>query len=346
MLPANEQLSVRASAAVRGENGFFFGTLLLIEGPRMVIEVDAVLDEYEMTDVRITLAPSPGTALLRARVLRPLVTARGEASRYAFEVIEVAASDREPLQAWLRNIKGSGTFSQFGSALRKRRDDPMGQQSTDEVRKSLGRLARRGTPSSSPAEPGATAADPFGTGGDGNAPPPSGGRTAVRDALRDAIGKGAPVRPAVVSPPVGAPPAAAPVRPAFVPPPVGAPPRAAPPAPAVRPPAAPPVPATDPTYASTQTRAAQWLEVRWQDPAVFARDARDQLCNYALSLARGSNPLPEGAAIQVILRHRDVHLECAAQILAIGAHGATYRLALDALQAEHLRRWVLTYGKK
>jgi hypothetical protein len=87
------------------------------------------------------------------------------------------------------------------------------------------------------------------------------------------------------------------------------------------------------------------MEVRWRTPAIFERDARLQLSNYMLVLARAEAPLPDGP-VRLMLRHADFALDCGARLRASGAHGATWQLDLDALQLERIRQWLKDYGKK
>ncbi len=118
--------------------------------------------------------------------------------------------------------------------------------------------------------------------------------------------------------------------------------------PGVSPPSVPPAthpPVRDPVYATTTTKSATWMEVRWHDRDVFERDARLQLCNYILVLVKDRDPLPDHEPLVIVVRHGDLQVECAASIKAMGPNGATYRLLLDALQLERLRTWLADYGR-
>jgi hypothetical protein len=91
-------------------------------------------------------------------------------------------------------------------------------------------------------------------------------------------------------------------------------------------------------------RTATWMEVHWRDPALFVRDARHQLANQLLVLQRGAVPLPTTGSLRLVLRHRDLQLECGATVRAWSARGVSYTLQLDALQLERIRDWAGTAG--
>jgi hypothetical protein len=99
-------------------------------------------------------------------------------------------------------------------------------------------------------------------------------------------------------------------------------------------------------YSVSVQSSATWLEVRWNDPGLFARDARLQLCNRTLSLVRVSEPLPDREPLRMLLRHGSLQLACPAGLRAIGPGGATYRLDLAPTDIELLRRWIVDQGKK
>jgi hypothetical protein len=333
----DDRVEVSTAVAVRGDVGFFFGTLKWIEARRLLVEVDAELDPGDEIDVRITLAPTTGTSLLNAIVTRPLVTAKDEIARYLLEIVRIAPDQRALLDDWKLNVKNRGTFSRFDTVVSSQRSNPpVASQSNAEVRMALERMARRGTPSAGPAT------DPFGVRSDLVTGATRGaGRGAMRDALHGAIARGAAGRPAAGSQP----------------PPHSVPPRSVPPISSDGPgrvvasggtnpgfwiPS--PQPVRDPSIATTQTRTAHWMQVTWHAPAAFERDARLQLCNYILVLqAGGAEPLPSQEPLRVMLHHGDLQLECAATIKAHGPQSATYRLMLDPLQIERLRQWSLDY---
>jgi hypothetical protein len=105
-------------------------------------------------------------------------------------------------------------------------------------------------------------------------------------------------------------------------------------------------PTRDPTYATTQTRVAQWLEVRWHTRKAFGQACRHQLCNQLLVLARDGEPLPDHEPLRIMLRHGTVQVESAATVKAHGAFGATYKLQLDTLQLEQLNQWAIEHDRR
>jgi hypothetical protein len=88
------------------------------------------------------------------------------------------------------------------------------------------------------------------------------------------------------------------------------------------------------------------MEVRWFASANFDRDSRIHLLNFLLVLQRDAEPLPALEPLRIMLRHNELHLECAATVKAISPQSATYRLLLDPLQIERLRQWAADYGRK
>ncbi|MDP2316733.1 MAG: hypothetical protein Q8P41_27810 [Pseudomonadota bacterium] len=391
MATNEERVDVRTAVAVRGDTGFFFGTLRWIEPNRLLVEVDAELEGGDELDVRVTLTPTPATALLRAVVARALVIARGESPRYVLDITGIAPAERHLLDEWTRNVRNKGTFSRFDTVI-STHGNPSGErgQSNADVRLALERMSRR------PGGPGSLGpqTDPFGARSDIQTGSSNGaGRGAVRDALRSAIARGTVGRgtPTPGTPTPSAPTPSAPTpgtRTPSTPPPStlrsggsgsssgwpGPPARSTPstastpgsprsndlytdrggpgrvvaiggtnpgfPAPqGTR-------PGTDPTYATTQTRTAHWMEVRWHNPADFDRDCRLQLCNYILVLQRGAEPLPDREPLRIVVRHGDLQLDCEARIKAQSTQVTTYRLMFDALQIERLEQWTIDYGRK
>ncbi len=371
MPPPAARINVTTAVAVRAESGLFFGTLRWIEAERLLVEIDAEFEQGDELDVRITLAPTTSTALLNAVVARPLVTAKGESNRYILDIIRVTATEKVLLDDWKGNVGNRGTFSTFNTVVTSQRfGESSSAQSNAEVRQALARMARRPPPSGSKAYSDAfELPSDIVTGGTSGS-----SRGAMRDALKGAIARGAagravasarppdassvaPTRPV---PPVGYTPSVAPVAPTpsvapVVPSsPVPSPPvppkmATAPVVPAAPPPAAaltPKTPSSDPSYASTQTRHACWVEVRWHDPDTFAQACRSHLFDGMLVLKRGNDELPSLMPMRVMLRHAELLVECAASVVAHTAHAASYRLQLDALQLERLHLWVDDYGKK
>lgn len=385
--PRDERVSVNTSVAVRGDSGFFFGTLRWIEPKRVLVEIDAELADREAVDVRITLSPSSTTALFRGAIGRTLVTARREPARYIIEILDFVAEDKEKFAGWLKNVRTRGTFSNFENVVSAQPDER--SRSGAEVRQALERLARRPISSS--------AADPFGVRSDIVTNGESGaGRTAVRDALRGALTRNRGAAPPPVSAP---PPPSGPGRIVASAPTASPPPRApdvpgtvriggggtntvgpmAPSTPGVSPashspaagaprtvrigssdtpsgashaPASPreaalaPPPVRDPTYATTSTRSATWMEVRWHDPEGFARDTRLQLLNGILVVSKAFDRLPDREPLRVVLRHDAFVVECDGAVKAVGSAATTYRLTFDALQFDRLQGWLDDYGKK
>lgn len=352
--PDGGRTTVQTSVALRAEAGFFFGMVRSVDDRRVLVEVDAPLVEGEPLDVRVTLSPTQMTALFKGRVARVLATAAGETPRFLLDIGAFATGDREKFDAWIQNVRNRGTFASFDSAL-SGFSSAAGGGASSEVRQALQRMAGR------PLSAGPTT-DPFGARSDiesGNVA--GGGRNAVRDALRAALARrsdgSAPPSTPTAPPPVGRVVASGPAAP-----PTSVAPRSSPPpstpsgvsrAPTPSTPsgvsrATPSTPpgAADPAYATTLTRTATWMEVHWRDPALFERDARLQLANQILVLARGPSPLPTTGALRLVLRHQDVQLDCEATVRATGADGVTYRLQLDALQLERVRGWVAAYGRK
>jgi hypothetical protein len=352
----DERIEISAAVAIRGDSGFFFGALRWIEPKRLLIEVDAELEPGEEIDVRITLAPTSHTALLTARVTRPLVTAHGETPRYVVDILTMSVSERVLLDEWMRNVKTRGTFSRFETVVSSHRAaERNDSQANAEVRQALERMSRKplSASGSSPVPPPQT--DPFGVRSDLVTGAQLGaGRGAVRDALLSAIARGTAGRSA-------AGPSRPPAPAAQLPP--ASPPSSPPPEPSSARPgpgrvvatggtspgfAAPSVtrPGTDPAYATTLTNHAQWMEVRWFASANFDRDSRIHLLNFLLVLQRDAEPLPALEPLRIMLRHNELHLECAATVKAISPQSATYRLLLDPLQIERLRQWAADYGRK
>lgn len=327
MGPGDERIDVNTAAAVRGDAGFHFGTLRYVQGERFVIELDAELDPGQEVEVRITLQPV-GTAFVRALVQRPLAVGKTEAARWVMQTVSIAPDDRARLAAWLHNKRSRGTLSNFdaistaGSGNR-----PMQQTSSTEVRAALQRLSQRSLgASSTPTD--APAADPYGLRSDiGTAPAAAaGGRAAMRDALKRAATK----------PPLGA-----------APPQAAAPPQVtAPRAPAVAPPDAPFTPTRDPSYASTATRSATWLEVRWSSSELFAKDTRGLLVDPTLHLQPLPNaPLPDRDPVRVMLRHAELVVECGAVVKAHSPYGASYRLTLGDAERAMVTNWLRLNGR-
>lgn len=320
MSQSTERIDFNTSAAVRGDRGFSFGTAFWMMGARVMIEIDAQFEVGEAAEVRLTLAPSPGTVLLRARVYRILATAEGETSRYVFHVDHITDEDRPRFEGWLANIKTRGTYSNFDAI---RSTTPLGSPggaSSAEVRLALERLSHRGTVS------GAPGADPFGLRSDvidGT----SSGRAAMRDALRKAVAVGPSAPPEQAQPPrtsvQTASPATSPT-----------------PTPVAR------QPAEDPAYASTSTRHATWLEVRWASPGAFAEDIGAMLANDLLSLPNLGVELPDREPLHVMLRHQSASMDCGATVVSHGPFGAEYRLLLDPIQRALAREWIGHYGTK
>ncbi|MDP2306432.1 MAG: hypothetical protein Q8P18_10440 [Pseudomonadota bacterium] len=337
MAGPDDRVEISTAVAVRGDMGFFFGLLKWVEPARLMIEVDAELEPGDEVDVRITLAPTTSTALLNAVVTRPLVTASGETPRYLFGIRRMAADERALLDDWIRNVRNRGTFASFETVSTRSSDSGNGQSNPD-VRRALERMARKGSGTPSPAT------DPFGVRSDiSTAVTRATGRGAMRDALHGAISRGTAGRsaegaqdsPAPSTPPASPPLTSGPGRvvasggtyPGFAVP-NGAPTR-------------------DPSFAVTQTRTSNWMQVTWEGRAAFDRDARLQLCNYVLVLVPGTQPLPQRLPdqepLRIMLRHAEIQLECAATIKAYGPDSATYRLMLDPLQIATLRQWGQDY---
>ena len=359
-----ERIEVNTSVGVRGENGMFFGNMRWLEPRRLLVEIAAEFSPRESVDVRINLMPTPATALFVGRVDRALVTATGEVPRYLIEILSMKQEERERLDAWTENVRGRGTFSNFDVISTSA---PVSQQSSSDVQRALARLAQRPLSDSPPTDPFGVRSDIVtNTAG-------SGGRTSVRDALKEALQRraapGAPGRlvAGVEAKPQVARPDSAPgrvVAATSVPPRSDAAPAPAPrsgagrsdavfppsdagkaPAASIARPAPPPADTGDPSYATSVARGETWMEVRWRSATIFERDARLQICNYMLVLSKGATPLPDGP-VRVMLRHADFALDCGARLRAAGAHGATWQLDLDALQIERVRQWLKTYGKK
>jgi hypothetical protein len=353
-----ERIEINTSVGVRGANGMFFGNVRWLEPKRLLIEIAAEFEAREAVDVRINLMPTSATALLTGRVDRALATAKDEVSRYLIDVTGIGKEDKERLDAWIQNVKGRGTFSNFDVMSSSHQGTA---QSPSDVRQALQMLSQRPL-SSTPTT------DAFGVRSDVvTTAASSGGRTGVRDALREALTRrSAPGRVVAEVPAAPAPPRVDPSRAnpgrvvatQSVPPRVG--PRSVPPGSSSRIDAVSPAPApkqgiaqpatipqgtTEPIYASRVAGGETWMEVRWRTPAIFERDARLQLSNYMLVLARAEAPLPDGP-VRLMLRHADFALDCGARLRASGAHGATWQLDLDALQLERIRQWLKDYGKK
>lgn len=362
-----ERIEINTSVGVRGENGMFFGNMRWLEPRRLLVEIAAEFAPRENVDVRINLMPTPATALLAGRVERALVTANGEVPRYLIDILTMKQEEKERLDAWTANVRGRGTFSNFDVISTSA---PVSQQSSSDVQRALARLAQRPL-SDSPAT------DPFGVRSDVvTNTAGSGGRTSVRDALKEALQRraapGAPGRLVAgeVKPQAPRPePAPGRVVASSVPPrsdttaprsdiqtatprsgagrsdAVFPPPDAGKAGAPIARPASAPADVSDPVYATSVARGETWMEVRWRSATIFERDARLQICNYMLVLSKGATPLPDGP-VRVMLRHADFALDCGARLRAAGVHGATWQLDLDALQIERVRQWLKTYGKK
>ncbi|MFZ5480561.1 MAG: hypothetical protein ACOZNI_27610 [Myxococcota bacterium] len=193
MGPSNERIDVNTSVAVRGERGFFFGTMRWVHGERLLVEVDASLDQGEYVDLRVTLGPGPGTALTRAVVQRALVTGKGEIPRYVFSVVDIAADERAALEAWLRNVKARGTFQSFDAiSAATPIAEGMSGATKAETKAALERMNARSHQSN-------VAADPFGLRSDVKSS--GSAREAMRAALRKAIAAPPEAPPAAAPPP-------------------------------------------------------------------------------------------------------------------------------------------------
>lgn len=96
----------------------------------------------------------------------------------------------------------------------------------------------------------------------------------------------------------------------------------------------------DPSYATATTRSGSLIEVRWSSAERFRHWASSQLINYMLVLPEVGVPLPADGVIRILLSHDTLTIDCAATAQATSRAGVCYRLALDALQIEALRRWL------
>lgn len=345
MAGVDDRVEISTAIAVRGDMGFFFGSLRWIESGRLSIQLDAELESGDSVDVRITLAPTTATALLYAVVARPLVTAKTETPGYVLDIIRMAPNEQALLEEWTHNIRNRGTFSKFSTAATQHSVPPSGGgQSNADVRSALERMARRGTgtPSSGPADPFGVRSDIVTGSSRGGGAERITGRGAMRDALHGAIARGAAARS---SPGAPTPAATTPTPPSErneglgrvvasggTPSGFGVP-------TADR-------PARDPSFATVQTHTASWMQVSWHSPAAFDRDARVQLCNYVLQLEADGEPLPDKEPLRIMLCHAGLQLECAATVRAHGTRSASYRLMLDGLQVAELRQWGLDYAHR
>ncbi len=201
-----DRLVVRSTVTVRSQSGMGAGSLLWIQGARVLVEVDHELFEGSQIDVKVDLSPVPGTALLTARVARSAPAATREMARYLLELIEVAKDDRQRWGTWLAAKVSGGTLSNLSDVKERGAglDGGYVQQAERERRAAVERLSRgtgsvsggsgpRSTPSGSPPTPSVAS-------GGGTAPRSGSdswtnsdirevgsGRAAMREALKAAI---------------------------------------------------------------------------------------------------------------------------------------------------------------
>ncbi len=308
---APEHVDFNASLAVRTDDGFFFGAGRSLHLSRLLAEIDTHLTPGDLVELRLTLAPNPGTALMRGRVLRGLVVAPGETRRWTIHVDEVDREDRPRLDAWLSQQLHGGTASWFeagGSVT------GMSQASPSDVRNALARMASRvGKPEAAP--------DSFGLRSDLTSDAGASKRNAMRDALRRAVSS--PNERAAAPPParpsLGAPPAPVSHAPA---------PRAAPPA------AAPTRPTAEPAWSTFPVGPVTWMELRWETRTRFWSAIGELLATSCVRVAPDARALP-GGAVHLLLRH-DAHvLECDGNAIENGV----YRITLDAAHHAVIADW-------
>ncbi len=200
---ASDRLVVRSSITVRSPSGMGCGSLLWIQGVRMLAEVDHELFEGSQIELKVDLSPVPGTALLTARVARGAPAAAREMPRYLLELLDIAKDDRQRWGTWLAAKVAGGTLSNLSDVKERGTglDGGYAPQAERERRAAVERLSRgttsggpspRSTPSGSPPTPSVAS---------GGGPPRSGsdswtnsdirevgsGRAAMREALKAAI---------------------------------------------------------------------------------------------------------------------------------------------------------------
>lgn len=108
---AIDRVVVRATITARTANGMSTGTLLWVQGARLLTQLDAVVEEGAEIDVKVDLSPVPGTALIRAVVGKCLPSTGREMPRYVLLVREVAEDDRGRWTTWLAARLSGGTLS-------------------------------------------------------------------------------------------------------------------------------------------------------------------------------------------------------------------------------------------
>ena len=135
-----------------------------VQGGRMLVQLDAEVDEGAEIDVKVDLSPVPGTALLRARVAKGVVGTGRELPRYILDLIEVASDDRGRWTAWLAAKLTGGTLSNVSGVSDRSTGSGSGYASVAERERqaAVARLDRLsgahrsvppGSPSSTPPEP-------------------------------------------------------------------------------------------------------------------------------------------------------------------------------------------------
>jgi hypothetical protein len=123
-LAQEERLDVQVSVAVRVGGTVAFGTLLWLDGGRLLIEVDGDFQDGETAEIRLDLTPLAGTALIHAQVHRQLVTAPDEMARFVFRPSTVADDDAERFQGWLGQMRVGGTVKDLSTLSNSRERAP------------------------------------------------------------------------------------------------------------------------------------------------------------------------------------------------------------------------------
>ncbi|MBM4369164.1 MAG: hypothetical protein FJ102_23320, partial [Deltaproteobacteria bacterium] len=141
---ATDRLVVRSAITVRSSIGMGAGSLLWIQGSRMLVEVDHDLHDAVEIELKVDLSPVPGTALLTARVERSAPAATREMARYLLELVEVARDDRQRWGTWLAAKLAGGTLSNLSDVKERGAGLDAGyvQQAERERRAAVERLSR------------------------------------------------------------------------------------------------------------------------------------------------------------------------------------------------------------